>query len=324
PWFFRLSRYRDAVREVLESGQVCIEPAARRAEVLAFVRGGLADFSASRPAARSDGWGIPVPGDPDQVIYVWWDALTNYVTADPAAWVAADDRIHVIGKGIVRFHAVSWLAILLSAGLPLPTAIYVHDYLTVGGAKLSKSAGAVVEPVDLADRYGTDAVRWWLLREVAPLGDTDFTVQRLIQRADQDLANGLGNLVHRTLTLCRGEVTGVATDLVPDLASQIDRAVAAVNLRAATAAITDAVDVANRYIEAQRPWERPDTRDDVLATLVHAERTIAGELQPFLPTGAVRLSTQLGAGRLVSTPQPAFPRLGREIRPGPPRGTGAS
>jgi methionyl-tRNA synthetase len=314
-WFFRLSRYQDAVSEILETGRVRVEPAARRNEVLAFVRGGLADFSVSRPAARADGWGIPVPGDPDQVIYVWWDALTNYLTADPAAWVAADERIHVIGKGIVRFHAVYWLALLLSAGQPLPTAIFVHDYLTVAGAKLSKSAGNAVDPVDLVDRYGTDALRWWLLREVAPLGDTDFTVPRLIRRADQDLAKGLGNLVNRTLSLvhkqCGGEVIGVATDLVPDLPDQIDRAVAAFDLRAATGAVRDAVDVANRYIEAERPWERPDTRDDVLATLVHAGRVIAGELEPFLPGGAERLRTQLGVGGVVGTPQPAFSRLGR-------------
>jgi methionyl-tRNA synthetase len=313
-WFFRLSRYQGAVREVLETGRVRIEPAARRNEVLAFVRGGLADFSVSRPAARAGGWGIPVPGDPDQVIYVWWDALANYLTADPVAWAAADDRVHVIGKGIARFHAVYWLALLLSAGQPLPTAILVHDYLTVGGAKLAKSAGNAVDPVDLAGRYGTDAVRWWLLREVAPVGDTDFTVERLIRRADQDLAKGLGNLVNRTLTLVHrhrgGELTGTPKDLVPDLPHRIDRALAGFGLRAATGALTAAVDTANRFIEAERPWERPDGRDDVLATLVHACRIIAGELTPFLPTGADRLRTQLGSGRVVGRPRPAFPRLG--------------
>src|SRR5699024_4338010 len=160
-----------------------------------------------------------------------------------------------------------------------------------------------VDPVDLTARYGTDAVRWWLLREVAPVGDTDFTVERLTRRADQDLANGLGNLVNRTLSLARGEITGVATDLLPDLPDRIDRALAGFHLRAATQAVRDAVDVANRYIEAERPWERPDTRDDVLATLVHAERVIAGELEPFLPTGAERLRAQLGAGPWVGPPQ---------------------
>jgi methionyl-tRNA synthetase len=312
-WFFRLSRYRDAILDLLETGRVRIEPAARRNEVLAFVRSGLADISVSRPAARAEGWGIPVPDDPEQVVYVWWDALANYLTADPEAWHAADDRVHVIGKGIVRFHAVYWLALLLSAGQPQPSAIFVHDYLTVDGVKLSKTAGNAVDPAALAERYGVDAVRWWLVREVAPLGDTDFTVARLIRRADQDLANGLGNLVNRTLTLLHkyhgGEVTGTPIDLVKDLPDQIDEAVAAFDLRAATGALCDAVDTGNRYIETERPWERADRRDDVLATLVAACRVIAAELRPFLPSGAARLTGQLGDGAFVGSPRPAFPRL---------------
>ena len=144
---------------------------------------------------------IPVPDDPGQIIYVWWDALANYVTAlgygadDELSyrdwWVNSGERVHVIGKGITRFHAVYWLALLLSAGQPLPSAIYVHEYLSAEGAKLSKSASNAVSPYDLAGRFGTDAVRWWLLREVARLGDTDFTAGRLVACANSDLANGL-------------------------------------------------------------------------------------------------------------------------------------
>jgi methionyl-tRNA synthetase len=322
-WFFRLSRHQDTLRQILQSGTVRVEPAARRNEVLAFLRQGLADFSVSRPAARAAGWGIPVPGDPDQVVYVWWDALANYVTAlgyatgDPAYrrwWVDSADRVHVIGKGIIRFHAVYWLALLLSAGLPLPTAIHVHDYLTVDRAKLSKSAGNAVDPVDLAGRYGTDALRWWLLREVAPVGDTDFTVGRLIACADRDLANGLGNLVNRTLTLAHRHRAGAITGTpefrgADDLAGRIDRAVGAFDLRAATGAVRDAVDAANRYIEAERPWERPERLDTVLAGLVHTCRTIAYETQPLLPAGAARLLDQLGTGERVGPPRPAFRRL---------------
>src|SRR5215467_11971528 len=173
-WFFRLSRYADRLYEEITSGRLRIEPAARRHEVLAFIDGGLEDFSASRPASRAGGWGIPVPGDPDQVIYVWWDALGNYVTAlgyggDEAGlrrwWIGAARRIHLLGKGVLRFHAVYWPAILASAGLPLPTDILVHDYLTVEGRKISKSGGGAVDPADIAAAYGTDALRWWLLRE---------------------------------------------------------------------------------------------------------------------------------------------------------------
>ena len=186
-WFFRLSRYAGDVLEALESGRVRIEPPARRNEVLSFVRAGLQDISVSRPASRAGGWGISVPDDPDQVVYVWWDALANYITALAGNdyqpwWVGSTARVPVIGKGLIRFHAVYWLALLLSTGRPLPTAIFVHEYLTVDGAKLSKSAGNAISPDDVAGRYGTDALRWWLLRDVALLGDTDFTSHRLVTR----------------------------------------------------------------------------------------------------------------------------------------------
>jgi methionyl-tRNA synthetase len=340
-WFFRLSRYTGRLLDILETGRVRIEPAARRNEVLAFVRAGLADFSVSRTSARAGGWGIPVPDDPDQVVYVWWDALTNYVTAlgygtdQPDYrrwWTESAERVHVIGKGIVRFHAVYWLALLLSAGLPLPTAVFVHDYLTLDGTKLSKSAGNAVDPTGLAARYGADAVRWWLLREVARVGDTDFTVERLVHRADGDLANGLGNLVNRTLSLVHkyragqapqapgpGEAVRLA-DASATLAGRVDRALDDFDFRAATDALCSVVDEGNRLVEAARPWElaraeragdsSATTRlDTVLASLVGTCRLLANELRPFLPLGAQRLRAQLLSGHRVGHPQPAFPRL---------------
>ncbi|MCO8277296.1 methionine--tRNA ligase [Actinoplanes sp. TRM 88003] len=319
-WFFRLSRYQQRVLEVLESGQVRIAPAARRNEVLAFVRAGLADISVSRPAARAGGWGIEVPGDPDQVVYVWWDALANYVTAlgygtgDPAYekwWPGAAERVHVIGKGIVRFHAVHWLALLLSAGQPLPTTIFVHDYLTAEGVKLSKSLGNTVDPTALVERHGPDALRWWLLREVPPVGDTDFTVERLVHCANRDLAHALGNLVHRTLALVHkrsaGQVAAPPSDEpAGDLPARIDRALGDFDFRAATGAIIDVVDRANRYVEAEQPWRltRDSGLDEVLATLVHTCGVLADELEPFIPSGARRLREQLGGGPTG----PVFPR----------------
>jgi methionyl-tRNA synthetase len=174
-WFFRLSRYQLPLLGLIESGRLRVEPEHRRNEVLAFLRGGLDDLSVSRRSERAGGWGIPVPGDESQVVYVWFDALANYVTAlgygDSGDdyerwWRASDERLHVVGKGIVRFHAVYWPAILLSAGEPLPSAILVHDYLTMGGRKLSKSLGSAIDPERLAAAYGVDAVRWWCLRDV--------------------------------------------------------------------------------------------------------------------------------------------------------------
>jgi methionyl-tRNA synthetase len=208
-WFFRLSRCADRLRELISSGALRIEPEQRRNEVLGFIRGGLEDFSVSRSRDRARGWGITVPGDASQVIYVWFDALANYISALEYGvggeryrewWEGSDERVHVIGKGIVRFHAVYWPAILLSAGEALPTAIFVHDYLSVEGQKLSKSAGHTHYPVEIADRFGTDALRWWFLRDVPRTGDADFREALLAVRANE-LADGLGNLVNRTITL---------------------------------------------------------------------------------------------------------------------------
>jgi methionyl-tRNA synthetase len=336
-WFFRLSRYADRLHEEISSGRLRIEPAARRSEVLGFIAGGLVDFSASRPVARARGWGIGVPGDPAQVIYVWWDALGNYITSlgyggQPAGydrwWTGADRRVHLVGKGVLRFHAVYWPAILLSAGEPLPTEIAVHDYLTADGRKISKSAGTVAsppgtgpaggtvvsnDPAQLADIYGVDAVRWWLLRDVPRVGDADFTVDRLISRANEDLANGLGNLVSRVVSLvhnCRDGVIspcarpagtgrwlavaagpGTAVAGAPDwpadaagLRAAIERAPGAVraalgdfDFRAATAGVWAIVEHANRYVDATQPWH-----------LARAER--AGD-----PAAGPRLDAVLGA-----------------------------
>jgi methionyl-tRNA synthetase len=337
-WFFRLSAYGPRILAALEEGRVRVEPPARRNEVLAFVRAGLRDISVSRPAARAAGWGIPVPGDPDQVVYVWWDALSNYVTAlgygggggvFDAWWTRSAERVHVVGKGITRFHAVYWLALLLSAGLALPTAVFVHEYLTDGGAKLSKSAGNAVDPERLVARYGVDAVRWWLLSDVARNGDTDFTVERLVDRYHRDLANGVGNLCNRVLSLVhryRGGIVPVAAAPdgtgVRELPGRIDAALAGFDFRTACGAIGSAVDAANGLIEAVRPWELARAEaagdpsagrrlDSVLHLLVAACRVIAAELAPFLPAGAGRLVAQVGAGGgvRVGAPEPVFPRL---------------
>jgi methionyl-tRNA synthetase len=325
-WFFRLSRYADPLREAITSGRLRIEPAGRRNEVLAFIDRGLEDFSVSRPAARAGGWGIPVPGEPDQVIYVWFDALCNYVTALGAGagyrqWWSGARRIHLLGKGVLRFHAVYWPAMLLSSGQPLPTDIFVHDYLTTGGRKISKSAlTAAADPAALAAGYGVDAVRWWLLREVPRVGDADFTVERLIARADGELANGLGNLVNRVVAMIGryrdGRVPrGEDLPAVRQAADLVSAALEDFDFRQATAAVWAIADEANRYVNRVRPWDLARDQDPrldaVLGTLYGACSALGRELAPFLPDAAARITAQItpGADGRLPSPSPVFPRL---------------
>jgi methionyl-tRNA synthetase len=324
-WFFRLSRYQGALLELIESGRLRIKPEHRRNEVLSFIRAGLSDFSVSRAQERARGWGIPVPGDPSQVIYVWFDALANYITAldcghDEAAydewWRASDERVHVIGKGIIRFHAIYWPAILLSAQRPLPTTIFVHDYLTVEGQKLSKSLGTAIDPLEVIDRYGSDALRWWFLRDVPGAGDADFRSEQIAVRADE-LADGLGNLINRTIALvsrnrpdglpARSGTVSEAARLVAlcvGLPTALDTAFADFDLRAAASELWEVVGEANRFVSSTRPWELAKAAragdsgaaarlDAVLGVLLDACRCVADELRPFLPVAAERIHAAL-------------------------------
>ncbi|HMD94232.1 MAG TPA: methionine--tRNA ligase [Trebonia sp.] len=337
-WFFRLSRYAGQLRGLIVDGTIRIEPAERRNEVLALIDSGLDDFSVSRSTERARGWGIAVPGDPEQVIYVWWDALGNYLTALDYAdggenlshwWTNASRRIHLLGKGVLRFHAVYWPAMLLSAGEAVPTDIFVHSYLTVNGRKISKSSGATVDPYDLAGEYGTDAVRWWLLREVPRGADADFTVDRLVSRANDELANGFGNLVNRVVTMIHryrdGRAPAAAAN-APDAAA-LDRAIRDApgliagalddfEFRRATEAVWQIADEANRYVNHARPWELAKTGkraelDAVLSALLVACQAIGEYLGPFLPDAATRIIRQCApdeAGR-VPSPGPLLPRI---------------
>jgi methionyl-tRNA synthetase len=350
-WFFRLSRYGDRIRDAIGSGRLRIEPSGRRNEVLGLIESGLEDFSVSRPASRARGWGIPVPGDPGQVVYVWFDALANYITAlgygSPDQdgydrwWAGAGQRVQLLGKGVLRFHAVYWPAMLASAGLPLPTDLFVHDYLTAGGRKISKSAllsgelsgepgGKLPEPAALAARYGPDALRWWLLRDVPRVGDADFTTERLIARADDELANGIGNLVNRVVAMIHryrgGLLPGPAARAddqgADDLAKTcrtapalVDAALADFAFRSASAAVWQVAHQANGYINQVRPWAlagEPARLEAALGTVYRACQVLAAELAPFLPDAAARIAAQLtpaSPGGPLPRPEPVFRRL---------------
>jgi methionyl-tRNA synthetase len=319
--------------EAIESGRLRIAPEARCNEVVAFIRSGLEDISVSRSTERARGWGTAVPDDPGQVIYVWYDALGNYITAlgygtNQTAyrswWRESDQRVHVIGKGILRFHAVYWPAFLLSAGEPLPTAIYVHDYLTIDGAKISKSSGNIIDPSDLVNTYGVDALRWWVTSDVARSGDTNFTRQRLVDRANQDLANGYGNLVNRIGALIdkyrpEGCPPAPARDPLLDQAAKtridVHEALDRFDIRAAALAVSDLIRAANAYIQHHRPWEQakadPASRssrqdfDHTIGCLNSVVLTIAELLQIFTPDLAGKAIARIEG----TTSDVLFPRL---------------
>ena len=206
-YFFRLSAYSAWLQGEIESNRLRIEPAGRRNEVLSVIRQGLKDFSVSRARVK---WGIPVPEEPSHVFYVWMDALSNYITAlgfadDAPAyrtfWEGADERLHFVGKEIIRFHCLYWPAMLHAAGVPIPTRVFAHGWLTKGGKKLSKTTGNIIDPDALIDRYGVDAFRYFFLREGSFGQDWDFTDEAFVKRFNSDLANDLGNLASRALTM---------------------------------------------------------------------------------------------------------------------------
>lgn len=333
-YFFRLSRYQDRILAAIENGELSIVPASRANEVISFVRSGLADISISRSRRRARDWGITVPGDPEQVMYVWIDALTNYTNAlgwsrDDERfrryWTEATRRVHVVGKGVIRFHAVYWPAMLMSAGLPIPTDIVVHGYITLSGQKISKSLGNVIDPTELVQQFGTDAVRYFLLADFSPFGDGDFSEERLISRYNGDLANGLGNLVSRVASMVnryRGGVVPAAgpvgdpeRELVDQLRSSsraMAEAMERYDHREAAARVWDLVRRTNAYVDERAPWhlakaagENEESAALLDTTLHHLAGTIqqlATMIAPFLPGASERIAQAWGIDRGAADP----------------------
>ncbi|MEK7560508.1 MAG: methionine--tRNA ligase [Patescibacteria group bacterium] len=318
-WFFRLSRYTEPIRSAIHGGVLKIMPESRKNEILALLNDGLEDVSFSRPS-KDISWGIPVPDDPTQTMYVWSDALSNYLTAigygneqnknsdAPQFFDLWPADVHLIGKDILRFHAAIWPGMLLSAGLPLPRAIFVHGFLTVGGQKMSKTVGNVIDPVALTQKYGVDPVRYYLLREIPSGDDGDFSEAKLMQRYNGELANGLGNFVARVVTLAQ------KLDIIQDSVSsaegeqgiiqnqKLQAECADVNLRYIDAMenfrlnealehIWRLVRVGDQCVNDERPWESDKPR--VIADLLHLIIQIACLLEPFLPETAEKIQQQI-------------------------------
>jgi len=338
--FFRLSRWTQAVREKIDSGEFRVEPAFRRNEILRVLDDGLQDISVSRGRLP---WGIPFPGSDDETVYVWFDALINYLSATgypDAGWEElwpAD--IHVVGKGITRFHCLIWPAMLMAAGVPLPRLIWAHGYVTWGGAKVSKSEGTSISLDEAIDRHGADALRYFLLREVGFENDGDFTLERFDARYTSDLADGLGNLASRTTAMLAkyriGVVPAAASTETLDAAG--DRSVAAyaaamdaIDIKGAAEAAWELVSAANGYIVVNAPWALAKQGDEarldvVLAALAHCLVRLAVMTSPLMPVKAQELWAALGqtgtpeaawnaavapaiAGATVTKPENLFPK----------------
>ena len=322
-YFFRLSAYEERVLELIESDRLKIVPTSKRNEMLSFVRGGLRDFSISRSRKRAGDWGIPVPGDPDQVMYVWYDALANYVTAldlrDDSDrlrkyWLECDKRIHCIGKGINRFHTVYWPAMLMSAGLPTPTEVFIHGYLTINGQKISKSLGNVVDPLVQVERFGADAVRYFLLRAISPFEDGDYSESRFRDVFNADLANNLGNLARRIETI------GAKAGHVPKAAAHVDapegyhKAMEEYRFHDAIASLWAVATDLNQRIEEVKPWvlqkeDRTEELSRFLDETIAGLATIGHWLSPFMPNTAERLRAMFEPGKVIDRGDPLFPRL---------------
>ena len=331
-WFFRLSNYQDVLLALYRDNPDFIRPDSRRNEVIRFVEGGLRDLSVSR---TSFDWGVKVPGSPDHVMYVWVDALTTYMTAvgypdtggDYAKYWPAD--VHLIGKDIVRFHAVYWPAFLMSAKLPLPRQVYGHGFiLAKGGEKMSKSAGNSVDPIEMAARYGVDALRYFLMREVSFGQDGSYSHEAIVNRVNAELANSFGNLAQRSLSMVYKNLDGIlpgAGEAPQDLellaavkngcntlATEFDRFAFSQGLEAWMAAVF----ACNAYVDAMAPWglkkTDPDRMAAVLGTLVVAVRQLAVAVIPVIPASAAKIIALIDSGAdgsAIEQPTPIFPRL---------------
>lgn len=329
-YFFRLSKYQQQLLKLISSDALKIIPETRKNEMLAFLSQPLQDISISRSNERAKNWGVPVPGDNTQRIYVWFDALNIYQTGvgfgwdeeKYNAWWPAD--LHVIGKGIIRFHAIYWPAFLLSAKLQLPKTIFVHGYITVDGQKMSKTLGNVVDPIELIEQYGGEAVRYYLLREIPSVEDGDFNVAKFKERYNADLANGLGNLVARVATLGQ-KISPLNFDIKKDVSSEIkaeinsalqnyELAFKTLRLNEAVSEVWKLMGSGDRYINENKPWAADGASlQKIIANAGYLIVNITNLIEPFIPETAEKVKKQIvlrdDNTLIINKGENLFPRL---------------
>lgn len=314
-WFFKLSDYTDIIREKIESGEFIISPTERRNEVLGMLKTGLEDIAISRPNVA---WGIPMPFDKTHTVYVWVDALINYVTGAGypdityARYWPAD--VHLIGKDIIKFHCVIWPAMLMAVNLPIPRKVFAHGFFTVDGQKMSKTIGNVIDPNTWIDKYGPDVVRYFLLREVPFGSDGDVSEEKLKMRYKSDLANSLGNLFSRVTNMIEKYFDGVLPDI--DQSTQSEKLLETLDLTydfkfsEALATIWEVIAWSNQLIDKSKPWEMAGKEDEklkvLLTDLAATLLDVAQKLSPYMPETAEKIRSHLSAEKIVKA-DPLFP-----------------
>lgn len=313
-YFFKLSKYQEKLIQLIESNELIVTPENKRQETLSFIKSGLEDFSVSRSNKRAKGIGVPVPDDPDQKIYVWFDALDIYMTGIGFGWDEENFKkwwpadLHIIGKDINRFHTVYWPAMLLSAGLPLPKQILIHGFVNLKGEKISKSVGNVISPQDIVKEYGLEPLRYFMLSQIPIDSDGDFTDERFKEVYNSDLANGLGNLVSRVAKLIETNQPVYEDIKIDDFSPYVHNAFMNFKFNEALSAIWIRVKNLDKKLNDWEPWKKTDIKEaPEWNELISGIKQVAFDLQPFLPETAEKILKQFS--KPIQSGVPLFPRL---------------
>ncbi len=315
-YFFKLSNYRDFLLDLIQRDKLKITPPAKKNEIVSFIKQGLEDFSISRSRERARGWGVPVPGDKSQVMYVWFDALVTYLTAlgfpkgenFKKYWEDNLEKTHIIGKGINRFHTIYWPAMLASSGFDLPTEVFVHGYITVDGQKISKTLGNTIDPVGLVGKYGSDVVRYYFLREIPAYGDGDFSESRLKEIYNGELANGLGNLVARVARLAEDVKLALPEVKTFTFRAKVSEYLKIYRFDLAVEEIWKDISLLDHRINNEKPWTlKGEDLKKSITPIAEEIREIAFNLSPFMPKVSDTIMQKFTGE--IKAQKPLFPRI---------------